>query len=70
MTGPEREEYAIGHTCIAVPIATPGLTASLAVSMPSGRADGAAEEVARRLRGVVGRLSLRLGAERFSAGGA
>jgi len=59
----EREEYAIGHTCIAVPIAAPGVTASLAVSMPSDRAEGAAERVLARLKVAAGRLSLRLGAE-------
>lgn len=64
----EREEYAIGHTCIAVPIAAPGVTASLAVSMPTGRVEAAADDVAKRLKAVAGRLSLRLGAERFGAG--
>lgn len=65
----EREEYAIGHTCIAVPITAPGLTASLAVSMPTGHADLPAAEMAQRLRAVAGRLSLRLGAERFGGDG-
>lgn len=64
----DREEYAIGHTCIAVPVTAPGVTASLAVSMPTGRLNGGPQEVARQLKAVAGRLSLRLGADRFGAG--
>ncbi|WP_309066545.1 IclR family transcriptional regulator [Microbacterium sp.] len=61
----EREEYAIGHTCIAVPVSAPGVTASLAVSVPTEHRDVDVPEVVRKLRGVAGRLSLQLGAERF-----
>lgn len=61
----DREEYAIGHTCIAVPVSAPGVTASLAVSVPTGNRDANSGEIARRLRSAAGRLSLQLGAERF-----
>ncbi len=61
----DREEYAIGHTCIAVPVSAPGLTASLAVSVPTGHRDVRPEEIARQLRVVAGRLSLQLGAARY-----
>ncbi len=64
----DREEYAIGYTCIAVPVSAPGLTASLAVSIPTGPTGVKppdAGDLARRLRSVAGRLSLQLGAERF-----
>lgn len=63
----ESEEYSIGHTCIAVPVAAPGVTASLAVSMPTGRMHDGPQEVARQLQAVAGRLSLRLGSARFGA---
>jgi DNA-binding IclR family transcriptional regulator len=61
----DREEYAIGHTCIAVPVIAPGLTASLAVSIPTGHQAAQPEEIARQLRGVASRLSLQLGAARL-----
>jgi DNA-binding IclR family transcriptional regulator len=60
----DREEYAIGHTCIAVPVRAPGLTASLAVSVPTGRARPGAEVIASTLRGIADRLALQLGADR------
>lgn len=59
----DREEYAIGHTCIAVPVRAPGLTASLAVSLPVQRQTIPSEQIVRQLRSVAGRLSLQLGAE-------
>lgn len=42
----DREEYAIGHTCIAVPVSAPGVTASLAVSVPTGNRDANSGEIA------------------------
>lgn len=61
----ERQEYAIGFTCVAVPVRAPGVTASLAVSLPAhGRATDS-EALAVRLRGIANRLSLRLGAEQY-----
>ncbi len=64
----DREEYAIGHTCIAVPVTAPGLTASLAVSIPTGQQVAPTEEIARQLRGVAARLSLQLGAAGLGQG--
>lgn len=61
----DREEYAIGHTCIAVPVTAPGMTASLAVSVPTGNREAKSVEIARSLREAASRLSLQLGAERF-----
>ncbi|MBS1673316.1 MAG: helix-turn-helix domain-containing protein [Actinobacteria bacterium] len=61
----DREEYAIGHTCVAVPVSAPGITASLAVSVPTDRRDVQIDDLARRLGTVAGRLSLQLGADRF-----
>ncbi|MBO9626835.1 MAG: IclR family transcriptional regulator [Microbacterium sp.] len=58
----DREEYAIGHTCIAVPVIAPGLTASLAVSIPTGHRVAPHEEIARQLRAAADRLALQLGA--------
>jgi DNA-binding IclR family transcriptional regulator len=65
----DREEYAIGHTCIAVPVSAAGMNASLAVSVPTENRDANIEEIARSLRSAAGRLSLQLGAERFGRGG-
>ncbi|MGM7671938.1 IclR family transcriptional regulator [Microbacterium sp. A93] len=61
----DREEYAIGHTCIAVPVTAPGMNASLAVSVPTENRDVNTEDIARRLRSAASRLSLQLGAEKF-----
>lgn len=58
----DREEYAIGHTCIAVPVSAPGLTAALAVSVPVGRRVARPEEIVGQLRTVARQLSLQLGA--------
>ena len=58
----DREEYAIGNTCVAVPVIAPDVTASLAISLPSDRAvvDRA---MVRRLHQIAQRLSLQLGAD-------
>ncbi|MFT4258828.1 IclR family transcriptional regulator [Microbacterium sp.] len=61
----DREEYVMGHTCIAVPVIAPGITASLAVSIPHGQGLLTPEQAARQLRGVAGRLALQLGADRL-----
>lgn len=64
----DREEYAIGQTCVAVPVSAPGVTASLAVSVPleSEHIDEAElARLAQQMRGIAGRLSLQLGADRF-----
>lgn len=56
------EEYAIGSTCVAVPVVAPDVTASLAVSLPSGQpvADRA---LITNLQRAARRLSLQLGAD-------
>lgn len=60
------EEYAIGYACLAVPVRAPGLTASLAVSLPADRASGDdVTTLAASLRAISDRLSLRLGAARY-----
>lgn len=59
----DREEYAIGHTCVAVPVLAPGISASLAVSIPTGQRAAQPEAIVRELRTVSKRLSLQLGAE-------
>jgi DNA-binding IclR family transcriptional regulator len=61
----DREEYAIGFTCVAVPVSAPDVTASLAVSLPSSTTPERAQQVVARLRRVSASLSLQLGADRF-----
>ncbi|WEK62596.1 MAG: IclR family transcriptional regulator [Candidatus Microbacterium colombiense] len=57
----DQEEYAIGATCVAVPVIAPNVTASLAISLPSDRAvvDRA---LVSKLQRTAQRLSLQLGA--------
>ncbi|TFD80055.1 IclR family transcriptional regulator [Cryobacterium fucosi] len=61
----DRQEYAIGFTCIAVPVRSPGLIASLAVSLPSDLKALDPEAIVRRLQTFAGKLSVQLGADRF-----
>lgn len=61
----DRQEYAIGYTCLAVPVRTPEMTASLAVSIPADAEGIDMDALATRLRRIANRLSLRLGADRF-----
>ncbi|GAA3900692.1 IclR family transcriptional regulator C-terminal domain-containing protein [Microbacterium invictum] len=61
----DRQEYAIGFTCLAVPVRAPGVMASLAVSLPTHTVEGSPDELAARLRTIANRLSLRLGAEQL-----
>lgn len=56
------EEYAIGNTCVAVPVIAPNITASLAISLPADRAVVDRSLVAT-LRRTARRLSLQLGAD-------
>lgn len=58
----DQEEYAIGATCVAVPVIAPNITASLAISLPSDRAVVDRALVAR-LQRIARRLSLQLGAD-------
>lgn len=62
----DKEEYAIGYTCLAVPVRTPDTVASLAISLPTeGRSKPDLELTARRLKTAAAKLSLQLGADRF-----
>lgn len=65
----DHEEYAIGATCVAVPVIAPGLIASLAISLPADRAvvDRA---LVSTLQGAARRLSLQLGVDVFDDGSA
>jgi len=63
----DREEYAIGYTCLAVPVRAPGVTASLAVSLPADRGTPEFDAMAGQLRTIASRLSLRLGADHYGA---
>ncbi|WP_217180318.1 IclR family transcriptional regulator [Streptomyces sp. AC495_CC817] len=61
------EEYAVGSTCIAVPVIAPQVTASLAISLPSAEAvidTGLVTTLQRAAR----RLSLQLGADALEGG--
>lgn len=61
----DREEYAIGYTCLAVPVRAPGMTASLAVSLPAGQEVPSIPTLVDQLHGIASTLSLRLGAAHF-----
>jgi DNA-binding IclR family transcriptional regulator len=61
----DEEEYAIGYTCIAVPVRAPDVLASLAIALPPGDRPIDVEPLVRRLQTSAGKLSLQLGAERF-----
>lgn len=61
----DRQEYAIGYTCVAVPVRSPGVIASLAISLPSDRRDTDLNAIIRKLQSSAGKLSLQLGARRF-----
>ncbi len=58
----DREEYAIGATCVAVPVIAPGVTASLAVSLPADQAV-VNRRLVSNLQRAARRLSLQLGAD-------
>ncbi|MBP3977836.1 IclR family transcriptional regulator [Microbacterium sp. BLY] len=58
----DREEYSIGATCVAVPVVAPGVTASLAISLPADRAV-VNRRLVSNLQRTARRLSLQLGAD-------
>jgi DNA-binding IclR family transcriptional regulator len=64
----DREEYAIGATCVAVPVIAPGVTASLAVSLPADQAV-VNRRLVSNLQRAARRLSLQLGADAFDTDG-
>lgn len=61
----DREEYAIGYTCIAVPVRAPDVIASIAVSLPSDMKSVDLDAMVRRMKTSAAKLSLQLGADRF-----
>lgn len=63
----DNEEYAIGATCVAVPVVAPGITASLAISLPADRAV-VDRELVSTLQRTARRLSLQLGAASLDGG--
>lgn len=60
----DREEYAIGYTCLAVPVVTQGLTASIAVSLPADQIEANIQDLASCLHATARVLSLQLGVDR------
>jgi DNA-binding IclR family transcriptional regulator len=61
----DEEEYAIGYTCIAVPVRAPNVIASLAIALPPGGKPCDLDATVRRLQTSAGKLSLELGAAQF-----
>lgn len=61
----DREEYAIGYDCIAVPVRAPGVIASLAISLPSDRLPRDLTASIRALQASANALSLQFGTMRF-----
>jgi len=61
----DQQEYALGVTCIAVPVATSAWIGALGISLPSALmrsgADAMVVDYAHRLRGAAARLALSLG---------
>ncbi|MFB4353058.1 IclR family transcriptional regulator [Microbacterium sp. LS_15] len=60
----DQEEYAIGNTCVAVPVIAPHVVASLAISLPSEHVVD--RRLVMRMQQTARRLSLQLGAEVLS----
>lgn len=63
----DEEEYAIGATCVAVPVVAPGVTASLAISLPTDRAV-VDRKLVSTLQRAARRLALQLGADSLGGG--
>ena len=63
----DQEEYAIGATCVAVPVNAPGVTASLAV-FKTPHPGGRDSEHGSKLQRTARRLSLQLGADALDDG--
>ncbi|WP_144877118.1 IclR family transcriptional regulator [Microbacterium sp. 1.5R] len=64
----DQEEYAIGNTCVAVPVIAPNVMASLAISIPSEHLVDRA--LVTRMQQTARRLSLQLGADALDRTGA
>lgn len=63
----DRQEYAIGLTCVAVPVLAPGTIASLAISLPTEKARELGPLV-KRLKAAAGTLSLVYGTDALASG--
>lgn len=63
----DMEEYAIGSTCVAVPVIAPHVSASLAISLPSETAV-VDRSLVTKLHVAARRLSLQLGADGLDTG--
>lgn len=63
----DAEEYAIGSTCVAVPVIAPNVTASLAVSLPT-RGAGVDLQLVADLQRAARRLSLQIGSDSLGGG--
>lgn len=61
----DAEEYAIGLTCLAVPVRAPGLIGSLAISAPAGTAPADLSGLVEQMRSAASRLSLSVGVDRL-----
>ena len=62
----ERGEYALGYTCLAVPVKTTDTVAALAISLPADdRRVGDLATITDKLRAISANLSLQLAADRF-----
>lgn len=60
----DRQEYALGNRCIAVPLRTPTLVGAIAISLPVERPTPD-EALAARMKAGADRLALQLGTGRF-----
>ena len=65
-TALDRQEYAIGFTCLAVPVITPEVTGALAISVPARTSEEEIAVLSARLSAYGTRLSLQLGADQFT----
>lgn len=63
----DREEYAIGNACVAVPVIAPNIRASLAISLPVEQAHEGRGLVVTLTR-TARRLALQLGADGLTGG--
>ncbi|QDP98227.1 IclR family transcriptional regulator [Microlunatus elymi] len=62
----DRGEYAVGYTCLAVPVQTTDSIAALAISLPADdRRIADLASITDKLRAIAANLSLQLAADRF-----
>ncbi len=58
----DREDYRLGHSCVAVPVRAPGVIAALAVTVSLDRLDSGLDAISRQLRTAATTLGQQLGA--------